>query len=94
MRRYSSPWSMSRGSGSCGPESKVSVDQGGSSDSLSPHDVANLSALAAVAGGALGEKIRASRDEALLATYEKYTRELEQVERPAPETPVMPLIKG
>ncbi|MGP0067785.1 MAG: ATP-binding protein, partial [Isosphaeraceae bacterium] len=83
-----------QGKRSVRPWGKISVDQGKSSDSLSPQDVANLSALAAVAGGALGEKIRASRDEALLTTYEEYTRELEKVERLASDERVMPRIKG
>ena len=76
------------------PWGKISVDLGPPSDGLSPRDVADLSLLAAVASGALVEKIRAGRDEVLLTTYEEDTRRLERAERPPGDERVMPQIMG
>jgi hypothetical protein len=68
---------------------KMSVDDGKNSDRLSPRDVADLTVLAAIAGGAMGEKIRAHRDEELLNTYEEYTRHLDSEEWRGLDVPVM-----
>jgi signal transduction histidine kinase len=82
------------------PWGKISIDDAEDSDRLSPRDVADLAALAAVAGGAMGEKLRARRDNLrarrdnkLLDTYEEDTRRLDSQELRELDVPVMSGIK-
>jgi GAF domain-containing protein len=82
------------------PWGKLSVDDAGRSDRLSPRDVADMNVLAAVAGGAIAEKLRAEREKAralrdqqLLDIYDEYTRRLDSEEWRGFEGRVMERVK-
>ena len=67
------------------PWGKLSVDDAENSDRLLPRNVADLTVLTAVAGGAMAEKLRAEseneralRDKQLLRIYEAYAGKLDQ----------------
>jgi hypothetical protein len=59
---------------------KLSVDDAENSDRLTARDVADLSALAAMASGSLAEKLRPKPDSIILDVYERYARELDTAE--------------
>ncbi len=80
---------------------KISVDDGPDSDRLMPRNVADLTVLAAVAGGAMAEKLRAEaeqerslRDKKLLHIYEEYTGKLDQAELAKSADEVMLQVKS
>ena len=83
------------------PWGKLSVDDAENSDRLLPRNVADLMVLAAVAGGAMAEKLRAEaeneralRDKQLLRIYEEYTGKLDQAKLAESADEVMLQVKS